>query len=135
MVLAMTPHRTPSVSNAYILVWKQAHGSKGAAVPRQTSQSVRSPSKSSTQTSGTATSVRPLAPRTALTSSSGVNADGEFSSWSSPYWLRSRIIVTPMVQNHPHGTKKRDGLCESRLAKAAASRLRSEEHTSELQSQ
>src|SRR3990172_1402163 len=68
------PHVKPFTSNENILVWKHAHGSKHFALPVETSQSVKSPSNSSTHTEGIGSGSMHLSSRTAFTKDSGENA-------------------------------------------------------------
>src|ERR1035437_2934183 len=74
MVRGTIPHVKSSTCKETMVVWKHAHDFQGFAFPVETSQSVRSPSNSSTQTDGTGSGSRCFPVRTALTTDSGENA-------------------------------------------------------------
>ena len=66
---------TPSISSTCAVVWKHAQSGYLRVAPVETSQSVKSLSRSSTQTGGTGLAVRPRSSRTAANSASGVKAE------------------------------------------------------------
>jgi hypothetical protein len=73
MVRGITPHGLPSTSSANIGVWKHAQFCQEETALVCIRWSVRSPSKSRRQTSGTATEARLLFVRTASMRACGVN--------------------------------------------------------------
>src|SRR5262249_22584324 len=98
IVRGTIPKGVLSTSRACIVVWKQAQELHGLAAPIEISQSVKSPSKSSTQIEGTGSFGKLRARRTASIRASGVNADGSLKGCSR---TGTRSGVTTQVYRNP----------------------------------